>query len=196
MTPATERPHSPSPSPPAPGSARAHERLRGCMHEHYDAIWRALRRFGVPAAHVEDAAQQVFIVLANHLDQVKEGSERAYLYGCAVRVASGVRKHLSRSREVASALEADDHPGPDFDAEAILDARRARMALDDVLAAMPMDLRTVFVLYELEELTMAEIAASLDIPPGTVASRLRRARELFASCVSALKERRGARSQP
>jgi RNA polymerase sigma-70 factor (ECF subfamily) len=44
---------------------------------------------------------------------------------------------------------------------------------------MPLELRTVFVLFELEEMTASEIAQTLDIPPGTVASRLRRAREIF-----------------
>jgi len=65
-------------------------------------------------------------------------------------------------------------------AEALrIDDRRARALLDALLASMPLDLRTVFVLYELEELTMAEIARALDLPAGTVASRLRRAREAF-----------------
>jgi RNA polymerase sigma-70 factor, ECF subfamily len=53
------------------------------------------------------------------------------------------------------------------------------VVLDALLASLPLDLRTVFVLYELEELTMAEIARALDLPMGTVASRLRRARETF-----------------
>ena len=48
-----------------------------------------------------------------------------------------------------------------------------------MLESLPLDLRTVFVLYELEELTMVEIARALDLPMGTVASRLRRAREAF-----------------
>jgi RNA polymerase sigma-70 factor (ECF subfamily) len=55
---------------------------------------------------------------------------------------------------------------------------------------MPIDLRAVFVLYELEQLTSAEIAELLQIPPGTVASRLRRARESFESCVARLRARR------
>ncbi|WP_394842872.1 sigma-70 family RNA polymerase sigma factor [Pendulispora brunnea] len=172
--------------PLTPPSPRARERLRACMDEHYDAVWRALRRFGVPESQVEDAAQQVFIVFANRLEAVTEGSERAYLYGTAVRVASDLRKRASRSREVPSATAADEHASPEYDAEQLLEVRRARALLDDVLASMPMDLRTVFVLYEFEELTMAQIAASLEIPPGTVASRLRRAREFFESSVKAL----------
>ena len=56
-----------------------------------------------------------------------------------------------------------------------------------MLAELPLELRAVFVLYELEQMTMAEIAESLALPPGTVASRLRRARSSFeALAASAL----------
>jgi RNA polymerase sigma-70 factor (ECF subfamily) len=61
----------------------------------------------------------------------------------------------------------------------LLDERRRLELLDGLLARLPEDLAEVFVLFELEELTMAEIARLLDLPPGTVASRLRRARERF-----------------
>ena len=58
--------------------------------------------------------------------------------------------------------------------------------LDGVLEQMDSDLRTVFVLYEFEDLSMAEIAEVVAIPRGTVASRLRRAREDFRERVRAL----------
>ena len=56
---------------------------------------------------------------------------------------------------------------------------------------MPLDLRTVFVLFELEELTMAEIAELLGLAPGTVASRLRRARQDYGAAVHRLRLRAG-----
>ena len=61
---------------------------------------------------------------------------------------------------------------------------------DDLVARLPEDARPVFVLFELEGMTMVEIASCLDIPPGTVASRLRRAREVFSTFVSRLEARR------
>ena len=61
--------------------------------------------------------------------------------------------------------------------------------LDEVLQAMPIELRTVFVMSELEELTMAEIAEVESIPEGTVASRLRRARAEFSDQAKRLKAR-------
>jgi RNA polymerase sigma-70 factor (ECF subfamily) len=80
---------------------------------------------------------------------------------------------------------ADPAPG----AEELVDRARARAELEAILDRMPLDLRAVFVLFELEQMTMAEIAATLDLPPGTVASRLRRGRESFQAAV----RRRGAR---
>jgi RNA polymerase sigma-70 factor (ECF subfamily) len=73
-----------------------------------------------------------------------------------------------------------------------IDHARARAALEAILDAMPLDLRTVFVLYELEQVTMAEIATILELPAGTVASRLRRAREQFQAATRRLLAKGGA----
>ena len=68
--------------------------------------------------------------------------------------------------------------------------------LDRILEQMDLDLRAVFVLFELEELTTSEIAALLEIPTGTVASRLRRARETFEEQVTRFRARRTMRGAP
>jgi RNA polymerase sigma-70 factor (ECF subfamily) len=155
---------------------------------HYDFVWRSLRRLGVPEVDVDDCAQQVFWVAARKLADVQEASERAFLFSTAMRVASDARRSRTRRREVQEddAAEAFD-PGPD--PEQIADRQRARAVLDQVLDALPMDLRAPFVLFELEELPTAEIASMLGVPAGTVASRLRRAREEFQSIVARLKAR-------
>jgi RNA polymerase sigma-70 factor (ECF subfamily) len=70
-----------------------------------------------------------------------------------------------------------------------MDRERARDLLDRVLDEMDLDLRVVFVLYELEEMTMADIASSLELAPGTVASRLRRARADFGERVARYRAR-------
>src|SRR5207253_2750509 len=69
----------------------------------------------------------------------------------------------------------DGAPGP----EEFADRVRLRALLDQILDEMPLEARSAFVLFELEELTIPEIASLLELPVGTVASRLRRARELF-----------------
>jgi RNA polymerase sigma-70 factor (ECF subfamily) len=155
-------------------------RLRGMVDAYFDAVYVALRRLGVQAAELDDCAQQVFVVASGKLATIEPGREKAFLMGTAVHVASHARRSQRRRREVpegaeAADAQADGGPRPDE----IVEQRRLRALLDEVLAALPEDLRTVLVLFELEELTMQEISAALDLPMGTVASRLRRAREAF-----------------
>jgi RNA polymerase sigma-70 factor (ECF subfamily) len=71
--------------------------------------------------------------------------------------------------------------------EQIADRKQLRQMLDRILSSFHPDLRTVFSLYEIEELSMVEIAAALGIPQGTVASRLCRARAEFRQQVKALR---------
>ncbi len=173
----------------APAQARAvyEKRWRSIVQDHADFIWRTLRRLGVVEVDLADAAQQVFLVLARKLDRVAQGAERAFLFQTAVRVASDSRRSRGRRREVPDdllALQTDERPDPEQDME----ARLRRAQLDRILEQMPMELRAVFVLSELEEMTMAEIAATLGTPPGTVASRLRRARAAFSEHVARLHE--------
>ncbi len=167
--------------------ARYEKRWRAIVKDHVDFIWRALRRLGVVEADLADAAQQVFLVLARKLSLVHEGSERSFLFQTACRVASGSRRTRTRRREVPDdllALQSDERPGPDAD----LEARLRRVQLDRILDTLPMELRAVFVLSEIDELTMAQIAELMSMPPGTVASRLRRARAAFSERVAQLHE--------
>jgi RNA polymerase sigma-70 factor, ECF subfamily len=166
-------------------------RLRSAVDAHYDVVWRFLRRMGVPEASAEDAVQQVLLVFARRLDDVERDAERSFLLGTALRVAADFRKQHARLREVMDerALGAEASSAPDADEE--LDRRRARRILDDILARLPDDLRTVFVMCDLEELTMSEAAEALRVPAGTVASRLRRARETFGQLAAEARVRVG-----
>lgn len=160
--------------------------MRREVTRNYDFLWRSLRRLGVPQASVEDAAQQVLVVFAQRLDDVHPGAERAFLFATATRVAADLRKHLTRLREHTDPEVIDAQPSPAPSAEQLIDQGRARDFLDVILAEMPLELRTVFLLFELEEMTMAAIAEMLALPAGTVASRLRRARALFEDKASRL----------
>jgi len=156
------------------------DRLRACVGAHLRAVWRMVRRHGVSEADADDATQKVFLVFARKMDVVEVGRELPYLLRTAVLVASETRRTLRRRRE-------SDDPAPDLAAplgtrpDAALEQRQALERLDALLDRMDEPLRTVFVLHEIEELTMAEIADTLQVPAGTVASRLRRARESFES---------------
>jgi RNA polymerase sigma-70 factor, ECF subfamily len=170
-------------------SAEAKVRLESMFSAHYDGVWRALRRSGLDASHADDAAQEVFVIAARRIADIRPGSERAFLLGTALRVASDVRRARGRSRSVADedAVEHAQDPAPSIDE--LADQKRARELLDDLLARMPEDLAPVFVLFEIEALPTAEIAEALALPSGTVASRLRRAREWFEAEVDRVRAR-------
>jgi RNA polymerase sigma-70 factor (ECF subfamily) len=156
-------------------------RLERMIASDYRLIWRVLRRLGVPADGADDATQQVFLIAAERLDDIAERSERAFAFGTALRVAQSLRRKAARLPASEDGdLRASLLPGPDE----LTDQKRARELLDRVLEALPFELRSVFVLFELEGQTSPEIAALLELPLGTVASRLRRAREQFAQRVA------------
>ena len=168
-----------TPFPAVGRLAAADAEVRKAVEAHYAPLWRFLRRMGVEEAHVEDAAQQVFLVFAHRASELAPAVVRSFLFGTALRVASDHRRKRARERANAEALGAPTHLA--FDAEHELAQREVRVLLDRVLDELAPELRAVFVLAELEELTMAESARILGIPAGTVASRLRRAREVFAA---------------
>jgi RNA polymerase sigma-70 factor (ECF subfamily) len=177
-----------SPTGDAPHGARLSP-FEQAAAAHFQFIWRCLRRFGVGPDHaVDDAAQRVFEIAAQKRHRIVPGSERAFLFKTALLVAveeSRARRRAAREQpdEVALGRARSETPRPD---EA-LEAREWRARLDQVLAALPLELRTVFVLFECEELSLREIAELVELPVGTVASRLRRAREEFHQAARRLK---------
>jgi RNA polymerase sigma-70 factor (ECF subfamily) len=156
----------------------ADERLRACISVHMGAVWRVLRRNGVPAADADDAVQKVFLVLSRKAHGVEPGRELPFLLRTAVFVASEARRTQRRRRESKEASldeRSSERPNPEHE---LLERERVSQ-LDGILKEMGEPLRVPFVLYEIEELTMAVIAEILEVPLGTVASRLRRARARF-----------------
>jgi RNA polymerase sigma-70 factor (ECF subfamily) len=168
----------PSGAEEIPTQRRVAISIQRLVELHANFVWSSLRRLGLPEHLVDDATQQVFLVASNKLDRIEPGSERAFLFATLANVAAHARRKLARGREDPYA---EDHEAIDTAplADDMLAERQARKLLDEVLDALPTDLRTVFVLYELEELSAPEIASLLDLPLGTVSSRLRRGREEF-----------------
>lgn len=160
---------------PVPPPSRR-ERLAALYTEHSDGVWRLLRRLGNDSARADDLCQQVFLVAMDRLDDIVPGKERAFLAGAAVRIS---RKQFGTSTREAWADEALDVSDPNMGPEEATELRRKRALLEQLLSKLSDDLRVAFVLHELEGYTQREIGELLQIPDGTAASRLRRARESF-----------------
>lgn len=164
--------------------------FEGVYRECAPLVLRALRRL-VPAAEVDDAAQDVFVVVARRLAQLApDVRARTWVYGIVLKVAADHRRSARRRerRHLAAATEPPpEGPPPADDA---LAAQEARRLLHRVLESMEDDLRVAFVLVELEGLSVPEAAAVLELNRNTLASRLRVARVDFDRRARALLARR------
>jgi len=158
------------------------------VHAHFRYVWRLLRRIGLPEPDADDTAQQVFLAASSRLADIEPGRERAFLYGMALNFAASFRRASKRRQnqiELAEDVVLEGGAGVDE----LVDQHRARELLDAILGRLPDDLRTVLVLHEIEELSSVEVASILDVPQGTVASRLRRARQEFSREIRRLEAR-------
>ena len=157
-------------------------RLEKIFNAHHASVWRALRRRGLSPEAAEDATQETFLLAAERLEDIRPESERSFLIATAVRVAHTLGRKTVRweLNEDMDQRLSDNRDTSD---------KRADMQLCDlVLSKVDADLVEVFVLYELEGLTSPEIAELLQIPLGSVASRLRRAREQFRSAAARIEK--------
>lgn len=151
----------------------------------YDAyatfVWRSLQRMGVPESELEDALQEVFIVVHRKLDQYDADRAKlsTWLFGITLNVA---RKHRSRGRLTLGAdVDATPCERPTQDAE--LQRRQQAERLNVVLGKMRPEHSATFVMFELEGLSCQEIADLTGVPVGTVYSRLHKARDQFKELV-------------
>jgi RNA polymerase sigma-70 factor (ECF subfamily) len=158
------------------------------MHAAY--VWNTLRRLGAPVADLEDLTHDVFVQVHRHLAEYDPARPiKPWLFGFTFRVASQHRRNAERRRE---SFDRDaDFVDPGASADETMAAEQDRRLVITALAAIHPDRRPVFVLYELDEVPMDEIARTLDIPVNTAYSRLRIARSEFAAAVKRL--RRGER---
>jgi RNA polymerase sigma-70 factor (ECF subfamily) len=158
-------------------------RLRSIFDQTQALAWTLLRRFRVPADRIEDCFQQVFLIASERLDDIRPGSERAFVYGVALRIA---RTHARSGWREIPEDELDLQTGVRPGADTLLDQRRLVEVCDRILARLTPELREVFVLHEIEGLSGAELAKLLNLPLGTVYSRLRRARICVRTQVEAI----------
>jgi RNA polymerase sigma-70 factor, ECF subfamily len=155
---------------------------------HFRYVWRCLRSLGIRDSQLEDALQDVFVVVQRRLPEFDGQAELStWLYAIALRIA---RKYRERARRAPASLEAAREHDPELPAaatggdsasesERLALARRALSSLDD-------DKREIFVLARVEQMSAPEIASILGIPLNTVYSRLRAARLAFDAEVTRL----------
>jgi RNA polymerase sigma-70 factor (ECF subfamily) len=138
-------------------------------------VWRVLARLGIPNADLPDVSQEVFLSAHRLLATFEHRcAVTTWLYGISLRVASTHRRRLFRRREEVTAEPPEGVAQvTSLNAEAAV--QRAR--LERVLYELPEEQANVFILYELEELTMSEVAAALGYPLQTAYSRLYAARK-------------------
>jgi RNA polymerase sigma-70 factor, ECF subfamily len=166
-----------------PGIAAVYE-------EHFRYVWRCLRSLGVREASLDDALQDVFLVVQRRLVEFDGRVElRTWLYAIALRVA---HKYWSRAHK-DSARQADElveSPAPSADLEQGAEQKQRLELARAALSALDDDKRTVFVLARIEQMSAPEIAEVVGIPLNTVYSRLRAAREAFEAEVRRLQSLR------
>lgn len=159
--------------------------------EHADFVWRTLQRFNVCHQDLDDLMQEVFVVVHRRLGSF-DGSARmtTWLFGICLRVVAGYRRRAFRRREqpsdacqIATALVAGESP------EESLARHDARQQLAAALDALSLEQRAAFVMFELEQMSCAEIADVMGTAVGTVHSRLHAAREAFAKAARRLRAR-------
>ncbi len=157
------------------GSVRAPLDFAGVYSEHVAFVFRALVRLGVARADAPDAAQQVFLVVHRRLDSFDGSSAvKTWLFGICMRVASDHRSRAHVRREVPTAtLPETESPPSQLER---VEQSQARAWLARLLNGLDENKRAVFVLYELEEWTMPEVAAALEVPLQTAYSRYHAAR--------------------
>jgi RNA polymerase sigma-70 factor (ECF subfamily) len=158
--------------------------------EHFPFVWRSVRRLGVDSSAVDDTVQEIFLVVHRRLSEFEaRASMKTWLFGIVLRV---VRQHRRTLRRKPAQLGGTAAMDPDV--ELVRDAaargpheqmaeREAVRTLHAILDQLDDERREIFVLAELEQMTVPEIADAVEANVNTVYSRLRAARRDFDQAV-------------
>jgi RNA polymerase sigma-70 factor (ECF subfamily) len=147
--------------------------------EHFAFVWRCLRSLGVPLGALDDAAQDVFVIVHRQLAGFRgESSLQTWLFGITRKVAFNHRRGVDRKQTPLEPL-GDEHvqsgPTPIEHAQ----DREAATFVEGFMGTLDDERRELFLLAVLEEMAIPEVAAALEIPLNTAYTRLRRLRADF-----------------
>ena len=160
--------------------------FRTLCEEQFDYVWASIHRLGVRGPDAEDLAHDVLVTIHQRLPSFDASRPlKPWIFGIALNVVRNHRRRvharLDREADLPEAVE-DAARSP----EHLVELQKTAALVERALDALPDERRAVFVLYELDEVPMADIAAELEIPLQTGYSRLRRARDEFQAAVAQL----------
>jgi RNA polymerase sigma-70 factor (ECF subfamily) len=149
--------------------------------QHVDLVWRNLRRFGVPDASLDDAVQDVFLVVHRRAEEfLGQSNVKTWIVGIVLRVAHDYRRSQARhSARVALCAEQSQHALPGNCPAEQVELREAAALVRQILERFDEQERNVFVLVELEEMSVREVAESTGLSLSTCQRRLTAARKAF-----------------
>lgn len=172
--------------------------IRQAYADHFQSVWRNLQRLGVPRHAMDDAVQDVFLIVHRRRGEFAvRSSLRTWILGIALRVAKDYRRAARRyqarvqryANEVVLTSESSD-PGE------VAERREAHRLLHSILDELNHDQRAVFVLVELEQCAVREAAVACGMSLPTCQRRLRRARAAFEAALLIRSNEVPGRSKP
>jgi RNA polymerase sigma-70 factor, ECF subfamily len=182
--------------PPQSGPVETDRTLRAppfsaVYRAYFDFVWSSARRQGVGLEAIDDFVQEVFIVIHDRLHTLEHPEAiRSWIYGIVRRRVSTYHRSR-RTRGDSGSVPLFDTPTREPTPLDAAEHRDQVELLSSLLEKLDSAKREVFVLAELEELTVPEIADLLGIPLNTVYSRLRAARQTFDEAFTRHKAQRG-----
>jgi len=154
--------------------------LDALLRRHYDLVHAVCRRVLGTARDADDAAQEAMIAIVRGLPRFDGRSAvTTWIYRVATNAALDEGRRRGRRPVLHTVAEGDDSGPPevaDPEAGGRVEAVADRLAIDDAIASLPDEFRIAVVLRDVADLDYAEIATVLDLPLGTVKSRIARGR--------------------
>jgi RNA polymerase sigma-70 factor (ECF subfamily) len=166
--------------------------LRSIYRAHARFVWLSLQRLGVHPSDLDDVAQDVFIIVHRRLHTFDRSARlTTWLFGICMRVAANYRRRRRWTRELLSGWVESDQPAVLVAADDILVRREEQEIAERALGRLDVAKRAIFVMFEIESLSCLEIAELMNVPVGTVYSRLHSARRQLEKTIARELKRRG-----
>lgn len=172
-----------------PPQASVHLDLDEIYRQHFAFVWRSVKRLGVRDEALDDVVQEVFVIVHRRLGDFEGRSAiRTWLFGIALRTARDHRRSLAR-KGPDSAIDPDTLEAASLGPGETMEKAEAVRLLYAILDELDDERREMFVMAELEQMTMPDIATTLGINVNTAYARLRAARQAFEAALARHKAR-------